>query len=262
MTDEELAAAAGIRLPFTLKINEVNGEETEIMVNSLSNYVGEVEQQLAESIGKDPLQYDLKLLLGVKPLERHMMLRAVAEDLLAHDFKLLVVVEDAKFVKGAMKRLMKEFRELEDGNAGVVNPRWGSGGRILVSIEGKRGTPYADGIFQVEFAFPKDYPFHPPRVHFFTKIWAAHVKPDSGEVRRGISNTSETWSPAKSVGSIIREIYENMEHPNNELILALYRRGENVPNPRASQQLDENRTEFEDQAREWTRLYAGPKMSA
>ncbi|CAE7280487.1 UBC11 [Symbiodinium natans] len=263
--DQRWAAAAGVTFPLVLTVSEASGAQTEVTVSSLYYAVADLKQQLAKGIAKDPMHYCLKLFVGEKQLQDDAILRSVAEDLVAQQFSLLVVVEkDALLPKGARKRVEKELGELQGGlpDMGEMLQEvvWENPGRqrIVASIKGKPGTPYAEGVFDVEFVCPVDYPFKPPRVSFRTEIWAAHV--GKGRIK-GIRDTSDVWSPANTIPKLLQEIYERMEKP--EFILRMYpqeRDRVDLPNPEAARQLQDNPAEFDAQAKEWTRLYAARRQ--
>lgn len=52
---------------------------------------------------------------------------------------------------------------------------------IQAIIEGPAGTPYVNGAFRVKLTLPKDFPSHPPKAFFLTKIFHPNVAPN-GEI--------------------------------------------------------------------------------
>ena len=60
-------------------------------------------------------------------------------------------------------------------------------------IIGPKGTPYEDGIYELDIQFPPSYPFRPPKVRFLTKIYHASIN-DKGEI--DCSYLQDQWSPA------------------------------------------------------------------
>merc|ERR1712014_546948 len=100
----------------------------------------------------------------------------------------------------ALKRLQKEladFREkAPDGFAAM--PVEGDMFKWRVSIPGPAGSPYAAGLFELEFAFPSDYPFKTVKYNFITKVLHPRVPLESGSIDwtglDGILDRDE-WSP-------------------------------------------------------------------
>ena len=39
-----------------------------------------------------------------------------------------------------------------------------------ITMKGPIGTPYEDGIFIIDWNFPDEYPFKPPKIKFLTEI--------------------------------------------------------------------------------------------
>lgn len=52
-----------------------------------------------------------------------------------------------------------------------------------VFIEGPKGSPFEGGVFELEMAFPSDYPDNPPTLYFKSEFWHPNIYPD-GKVRR------------------------------------------------------------------------------
>ncbi|KAL2921124.1 putative ubiquitin-conjugating enzyme E2 23 [Bienertia sinuspersici] len=75
---------------------------------------------------------------------------------------------------------------------------------IRAAIVGARGTPYHDGLFFFDIAFPSDYPAKPPLVHY--RSLGLRINPNlysSGKVCLSLLNTwtgkkSEKWDPKNS----------------------------------------------------------------
>ena len=55
-------------------------------------------------------------------------------------------------------------------------------------------APYNKGAFRIEFNFPAEYPFKPPKVTFKTKIYHPNID-EKGQVCLPIIS-AENWKPA------------------------------------------------------------------
>lgn len=68
-------------------------------------------------------------------------------------------------------RIQKEIKEIKrDTNAGITVEQDASDSKHLTgSINGPADTPYGGGVFFVDIAIPKEYPFVPPKMKFVTK---------------------------------------------------------------------------------------------
>lgn len=67
----------------------------------------------------------------------------------------------------------------DDGNL----PGDKSGWRHLIgTITGPSGTPYENGVFDVDILIDMEYPFAPPKMRFITKIWHPNVSSQTGAI--------------------------------------------------------------------------------
>ena len=110
-------------------------------------------------------------------------------------------------------------------------------------IIGPEGSPYNKGVFSLDFEFPADYPFKPPKVTFTTKIYHPNVN-DKGGVCLAI--LKDEWSPAlttlkvlKAVASLL--VAPNLDNPLEASIAEVYQK---------------DPTKFAATAKEWTQKYA------
>merc|ERR1711991_147668 len=108
---------------------------------------------------------------------------------------------------------------------------------------GPDGTPYEGGLFFLDIAFPKDYPFQPPKVSFRTKIYHCNIN-SSGSICLDI--LKDQWSPALSISRVLLSITSLLNEPNPDDPL--------VGN--IAQQYRSDRKAHDAVAREWTRKYA------
>ena len=63
---------------------------------------------------------------------------------------------------------------------------------------GELGTPYESGTFALEFTFPADYPFQPPKLIFTTRIYHPNVN-EKGEICLDILKTN--WSTSLTIAN-------------------------------------------------------------
>lgn len=52
----------------------------------------------------------------------------------------------------------------------------------LLQLIGPEGSPYADGLFQVELKFTRNFPGEQPNMTFRTQIWHPNIGPRNGVV--------------------------------------------------------------------------------
>ena len=100
----------------------------------------------------------------------------------------------------AQKRIRKELTEME-----INPPAYCSAGPVdeddlshwKAIILGPNNSPFTGGTFELEFTFPKNYPFEPLTVKFMTKIFHPNIS-KYGTVCIDILKEA-AWSPAFSI---------------------------------------------------------------
>lgn len=82
-------------------------------------------------------------------------------------------------------RLKKELAEVGKDDTSGVNAKPVSPDdlrHLTGTIKGPMGTPYEDGVFEVDIQIPKNYPFEPPKMKFKTKVWHPNVSSVTGAI--------------------------------------------------------------------------------
>lgn len=78
-------------------------------------------------------------------------------------------------------------------------------------LHGPEGTPYEDGVFQLQIHVGKEYPIAPPQIWFRTRIIHPNIHLESGEVCLDILKAQ--WTPAWSLEAACRAIIVMLSHP-------------------------------------------------
>ncbi|KAH6571156.1 hypothetical protein BASA50_007862 [Batrachochytrium salamandrivorans] len=108
----------------------------------------------------------------------------------------------------AASRLQKELRECQS----LVGQGDHSEGRVVLhpdpdgdlflwsaTLYGSADSPYADGRFELSIQVPSNYPFHPPIIHFVTRVCHPNVHIKTGEICLDLLQNA--WSPAWTLQS-------------------------------------------------------------
>jgi ubiquitin-conjugating enzyme E2 D len=145
----------------------------------------------------------------------------------------------------AATRIQRELKDLSTNppancSAGVTDSNlynW------QATIMGPEGSPYDGGVFNLSIEFPTDYPFKPPRVQFTTKIYHCNINSHGGIC---LDILKDKWSPALTINKVLLSICSMMDdqNPDDPLVLE------------AAELYKNNKEEFINTAKLWTRLYA------
>jgi len=93
------------------------------------------------------------------------------------------------------------------------------------TIRGPEESPYEGGVFKLNLAFPMDYPFEPPKVHFTTAVYHCNVNQLGGVC---LDILHESWRPELSVRTVLLSLLSlladcNPDEPLRPEVAALYK---------------------------------------
>lgn len=106
---------------------------------------------------------------------------------------------------------------------------------------------YEGGFFKVEMRLSREFPFNPPQVTWYTRIWHPNISDPSLHVCESI--LTKDWTPALNVFSIVEALRNLLANPNPSSPL----------NPLAAEQFDHDRRRYERTISEYIRNYARPE---
>jgi len=147
----------------------------------------------------------------------------------------------------ALKRIQKELKEFnkdppQNITAGPINYnnmfRWES------TIIGPEDSPYEGGIFHLNFTYPTDYPFKPPKCVFTTKIYHPNIN-TNGAISLDI--LQDQWGANLYLEKFLLSISSLLSDPNPD----------NPINYEAANLYKANKYEYYKKVREWAIKYAG-----
>eukprot|EP01120_Amphizonella_sp_Union-15-10_P002793 TRINITY_DN13081_c0_g1_i2.p1 TRINITY_DN13081_c0_g1~~TRINITY_DN13081_c0_g1_i2.p1 ORF type:complete len:175 (+),score=49.03 TRINITY_DN13081_c0_g1_i2:55-525(+) len=113
----------------------------------------------------------------------------------------------------AKKRLLSDFKHLQEDPPGGITgaPNEDDIYSWQAVICGPEDTPWEGGTFPLKLQFPEDYPNHPPKVQFLTKVFHPNVYADG---RLCLDILQEQWSPVYDVSGILTSIQSLLCDPN------------------------------------------------
>ncbi|KAF8066887.1 ubiquitin-conjugating enzyme/RWD-like protein [Lyophyllum atratum] len=148
-----------------------------------------------------------------------------------------------------LKRIHREVADLQKEDLGpiVLGPSDDSLYLWKGSIPGPEGSVYENGVFEFEVALAPDYPFSAPRVVFKTRIYHMNIS-EQGNIC--IDILKHNWSPALSLFKVMLSLSSLLTDPNPKDPLV----------PSIATQYVRSRKQHDATARQWTEMYARPKL--
>uniref|UniRef100_A0A5S6QHI0 E2 ubiquitin-conjugating enzyme n=1 Tax=Trichuris muris TaxID=70415 RepID=A0A5S6QHI0_TRIMR len=149
----------------------------------------------------------------------------------------------------ASRRLQKELADLKSSKLAVFRDIEVTEENILQwrALLIPDREPYNKGAFKVQFDFPAEYPFKPPKISFLTKIYHPNVD-EKGQLCLPII-LPENWKPATKTEHIIQSLVNLVNEPEPDHSL----RSE------IAEEFLRNRNKFLKTAEEYTRKYSEPR---
>eukprot|EP00397_Hematodinium_sp_SG-2012_P061685 GEMP01082117.1.p1 GENE.GEMP01082117.1~~GEMP01082117.1.p1 ORF type:complete len:163 (+),score=31.30 GEMP01082117.1:73-561(+) len=113
----------------------------------------------------------------------------------------------------AAKRIMWDFRKMQkDPNEGFsATPVDNDLFRWKAVIFGPENTPWEGGIFSLDVEFPQQYPEHPPKIRFRTRLFHPNVF-DNGQICLDILRNS--WRPSYDLSAVLISIQSLIADPD------------------------------------------------
>lgn len=145
----------------------------------------------------------------------------------------------------SLSRIRRELIEIEDEEnfEHSAGPHEENMYMWKAKLKGPEGSPYHNGIFELDIHFPTNYPFKPPKIEFITKIYHCNIN-SSGSICLDI--LKDQWSPAFTILKILLCISSLLHDPNPNDPLV----------PDIAKLYLENKEEHDEIAKQWTDLYA------
>lgn len=119
-----------------------------------------------------------------------------------------------------------------------------------VLVEGPAGSPFEGGVFALNVAIPRDYPFSPPKVRFESSIYHCNVNGSGGICMKMLR---EAWNPALSVPKALEAVRMLMKRPCTDNAMRQWIAEETM----AHVQSGGKDTRYYDAAKAATRAHAG-----
>lgn len=83
---------------------------------------------------------------------------------------------------------------------------------LKILMNGRTGTPYEKGCFELLYQFPGDYPFKPPLVKVVTPIYHYAVSTQGGLC---LDVLRDAWSPAFNLSKVLKSLGDLLMDSDN-----------------------------------------------
>ena len=110
-------------------------------------------------------------------------------------------------------------------------------------IMGPPDSPYQGGVFFLNIHFPGEYPWKPPQCTFTTRIYHPNIN-SNGTI--AVDILRDQWGPRLTIDKLLLSIQSLLTDPNPDNCLV----------PEIGNIYKNNRKQYEETAREWTKKYA------
>jgi ubiquitin-protein ligase len=126
---------------------------------------------------------------------------------------------------------------------------------------------YDNGIFPIELEMSENYPYDPPIVTMWSRIWHPNIKSKNPPLITSwasgkpihwdicVNIISKDWLPGSNLLMIIRELQVLLSLFDNPEIRTAFNPADPL-NPQAAEQFKRDPSGFKEVAREWVRNYA------
>jgi ubiquitin-conjugating enzyme E2 T len=170
----------------------------------------------------------------------------------------------ARFFMQRASRIAKELSQLQkDPPPGIAcSSIEDSLEKLEASIIGVSGTPYAQGVFQLEVVVPERYPFEPPKIRFLTPIYHPNIDTE-GRICLDVLKPppSGAWKPSWNLATVLSSIQQLMSeaNPDDGLIaeIVCFNPNDHLPcHASKSEEYKSNRAMFDRKARDHTLQHA------
>uniref|UniRef100_A0A914UJM1 E2 ubiquitin-conjugating enzyme n=2 Tax=Plectus sambesii TaxID=2011161 RepID=A0A914UJM1_9BILA len=116
----------------------------------------------------------------------------------------------------AFQRLQREFKEVitnaEIAQTGIrLDTSDDTLTKLKGEIKGPPDSPYEGGTFKLDIIIPDNYPFHPPKVSFETKIWHPNISSQTGTICLDI--LKDQWAASLTLRTVLLSVQSLLAAP-------------------------------------------------